>query len=239
MTRPSAKRKLKIPALLKDVLAATGCKMRADMCGECHECVSRCPASGLFGIDPRRLVTMALLGRDGEIVENPWIWCCTMCARCTATCPMGADIPALVMAARSRAPDIDKPEGVVRTCQMHLDTGNNTGIDPEGWLDTLAWMEEELREVPGFEDFKAPVDNRGARVYLNQNSKEPQSAPYDLWPLWKILYLAGESWTYGSKWWEATNYCMFLGDDQAWEKTIRRQVKEVHDLGCRVLANTE
>jgi hypothetical protein len=152
---------------------------------------------------------------------------------------MRADVPALVRAARGRLPENRRPEALARTCRMHVETGNNTGIDQAGWLETLEWMESELREEPGFGDFRVPVGVTGARVFLNQNSKEPQADPYGMWPLWKILHLAGESWTYPEANWEATNYCMFLGDDAGWEATLRRQVEEVHGLGCSVLANTE
>ncbi len=235
----SRRRRHSTPTGLAEVLRETGCRMRIDMCGECQECVGRCPSAGLSGGDPRRLVTLALLGRDEEVVAHPWLWNCTLCSRCVMACPMRADVPALVRAARGRLPEDRRPEALARTCRMHLDTGNNTGIDQAGWLETLEWMEAELREEPGFGDFRVPVGVKGARVFLNQNSKEPQADPYGMWPLWKILHLAGESWTYPRENWEATNYCMFLGDEAGWETTIRRQVEEVHRLGCAVLANTE
>mgnify|MGYP000946327820 CR=1 FL=1 len=58
-------------------------------------------------------------------------------------------------------------------------------------------------------------------------------------PLWKILHLAGADWTYGSKGWAAENYGIFLPDDAAWEKIVRKKTDVIEQLGSKVLLNTE
>jgi hypothetical protein len=58
-------------------------------------------------------------------------------------------------------------------------------------------------------------------------------------PLWKILHTVGADWTYGTKGWAAENYCMFLADDEAWERIVRIKAKAVDDLGCKYWVNTE
>ena len=45
-----------------------------DACVGCGLCASGCPASGLFGMDPRRFINMATLGMNEELSETPWIW---------------------------------------------------------------------------------------------------------------------------------------------------------------------
>ena len=45
--------------------------------------------------------------------------------------------------------------------------------------------------------------------------------PDELVPLWKILYLAGADWTYGSAGWAGENDCMFLAGNDSWEKVTR------------------
>jgi len=49
----------------------------------------------------------------------------------------------------------------------------------------------------------------------------------------------GADWTYGSKGWAGENYCMFLADDDSWEKIVRTSIDTAKELGCRVFLNTE
>jgi len=50
-----------------------------DACVGCGLCASGCPASGLFGMDPRRFINMAQLGLNEELDATPWVWTCTQC----------------------------------------------------------------------------------------------------------------------------------------------------------------
>ncbi len=92
---------------------------------------------------------------------------------------------------------------------------------------------------PEFADMQAPIDKEGAYFFLNQNSREPNTEPDEMVPLWKILHLAGADWTYGSKGWAAENYCLFLADDKCWEHVTRTSAKQADELGCKVFLNTE
>ena len=92
---------------------------------------------------------------------------------------------------------------------------------------------------PGFKDLQAPIDKQGADFFLNQNSREPVTEPDEMVPLWKILHLAGVDWTYGTKGWAAENYCMFMAEDETWERTGVIKAKQANDLGCKYWLNTE
>ena len=100
-------------------------------------------------------------------------------------------------------------------------------------------LEEYQEAQPEFAEMTADVNREGAYYFLNQNSREPVTEPDEMVPLWKILHLAGADWTYGTKGWAAENYCLFLADDENWEKIVRTKVKAVEDLGCKVWLNTE
>ena len=76
-------------------------------------------------------------------------------------------------------------------------------------------------------------------MVLNQNSREPAMEEDEMIPLWKILNRVGADWTYSDKGFAAENYCMFLADDDAWEKVVRLKAKTVDDLDCKVWLNTE
>ena len=100
-------------------------------------------------------------------------------------------------------------------------------------------LEEYQEAQPEFADMQAPIDKEGAEFFLNQNSREPVTEPDELVPLWKILHLAGADWTYGSAGWAGENYCMFLADNDSWEKVTRTTVNQANKLGVKTFLNTE
>ncbi len=213
-----------------------------DLCFTCGTCSSGCPATGIYDLDPRKFLRMVLLGMDEEVKKTPWVWACTMCQRCIYACPMKIDIPRLVYEVRKTWPRDERPKGIRGSCDMALrhDTCSAMGASEEDWRFVVEDVAEEVRETqPGFENLQAPIDKKGAEFFLNQNSREPVTEPDEMVPLWKILNIVGADWTYGSKGWAAENYCMFLADDENWEKILRTKVKAVEDLGCKIWLNTE
>jgi ferredoxin len=224
---------------VKALLPAGG---NLDLCLTCGACASGCPATGLHGMDPRKFLRMAALGLDEEITTTPWVWMCSMCQRCIYVCPMQIDIPALVYQARAAWPREKRPKGILGSCDMALrnESCSAMGASPEDFQFVVEDVVEEVRESqPGFEDLQAPIDKQGAHFFLNQNSREPVTEPDEMIPLWKILNHVGVDWTYGSKGWGGENYCMFLADDESWEKTVATSIGQAHALGCKVYLNTE
>jgi heterodisulfide reductase subunit C len=211
-------------------------------CLTCGACSAGCPAAGLEGMDPRKLLRMAALGMDEELHVTPWAWMCTMCQRCIYVCPMKIDIPQLVYNLRRTWPRDQRPKGILGSCDMALkhDTCSAMGTSEEDWRFVVEDVADEVREnQTAFATMAVPMDKEGATYFLNQNSREPVTEPDEMVPLWKILHLAGVDWTYSSKGWAAENYCMFLGDNDAWEHIVRTKAKAVDDLGCRYWLNTE
>jgi ferredoxin len=224
---------------VKEILPEGG---NLNLCLTCGACSSGCPATGLEGMDPRKFLRMAALGMDEEVLSTKWVWMCSMCTRCMYVCPMKINIPQLVFNARAEWPRDQRPKGILGSCDMALrnDTCSAMGATEEDFQFVVEDVLEEYQEAqPEFAEMQAPVNKKGATFFLNQNSREPVTEPDEMVPLWKILNLVGADWTYGTKGWAAENYCMFLGDDDAWKHIVEVKKKAVEDLGCKVWLNTE
>lgn len=223
---------------VRDILPEEG---HLNLCLTCGACSAGCPASGIEDMDPRKFLRMAALGMDEEVTSTPWVWCCTQCRRCIYACPMSIDIPKLVYQARAAWPREERPKGIRGSCDMALKTEGNSamGASSEDFKFVVEDVLEEVKEEQGMDNLIAPVDKKGAKYLVNQNSREPVTEAEELVPLWKVLNTVGADWTYGTVGWAAENYCMFLSDTEGWEKIVRNKVKAAEDLGVEVFLNTE
>jgi heterodisulfide reductase subunit C len=212
-----------------------------DLCLTCGTCTGGCPASAQFDMDPRKLVRMLAYGLDEEVKKTPWAWVCTMCARCYWSCPMKVDIPKLVYQMRKSWPRDKRPKGIRGSCDQHIRAGNAMGVPTDDFIWTVEDVAEEIRDTqPKFKDLRVTVDRKGARMAINQNSREPVTEPDELGPLWKILHLVGADWTYPSVMWAGENYCLFLADDEGWRYILEEFVQHIdNNLGCETVVNTE
>lgn len=201
-----------------------------DFCVTCGLCSGSCPASGIDGFDPRKLVRMVSLGLENEVIEARWPWICTMCAKCEHVCPMGIDIPGMVRSIRGLR-DREKVPGIVhKGLAMALETGNNLGLPQEDFVFILEDVGEEIAEEPGFEGFKVPVDKEGAFILTTIHNKLVNTHTEDLKHWWKIFYAAKEDWTVPSQNWEGTNWGLFTGDDDAMKIMVGRVAEQMEKL---------
>ena len=209
----------------------------ADLCLTCGTCAGGCPVTGVDGLDVRKVVRLALLGLDQEVIDSKFPWVCTLCGRCEHACPMKIDLLKLLRSARGMRAR-DKVPGVLhKGVEMCLKTGNNVGIPTEDFVFLLQDMSAELaEELPGFE---VPVDKKGAKYLFTINSKEPFAEPEDMMYWWRILYAANESWTTTSENWEGVNWGLFTGDDVSMKEIVGRIVKNYKELECEYLVLPE
>jgi len=165
---------------------------------------------------------------------------CTMCRRCTLTCPMGVDTGMIMRAARGMLTlDHMAPKGLQDTVDIHIMTGNNMGMDKDEIVDTAEWMEEELQKDIGDPTAKIPIDKEGAKHLWVLNPREVKFFPLLLQAQAKIFHAAGESFTLSSKYWDVTNYALFNGDDRDAATIAGFILEEADRLGCDTIICTE
>ncbi|QQG66104.1 4Fe-4S dicluster domain-containing protein [Desulfobulbus oligotrophicus] len=206
----------------------------ADLCVTCGSCAGACPISGIDDLDPRKIVRMAFLGLEAELIESDWPWKCSLCGKCEVVCPMNIEIVQLMRRIRAQR-DRDKvPAAVQKGVITCLEKGNNLGIPKEDFLILLKGLGKELAQTscPGF---VTPIDVRGARLLVTINSRIPFVEPDTLSWWWKILHAAGESWTISSEYWEGANWGIHASDYKAMRTIVKRIIDNVERLNCKAL----
>jgi heterodisulfide reductase subunit C len=186
--------------------------------------------SGVDGFDPRKVVRLAAMGLEHELVEARWPWVCTMCCKCEQACPMEVRIADVVRRIRSRR-DRDRVPGILhKGLQAALETGNNLRLPKDDFLFILEDVAGEIREEPGFEGLQVQVDQKGARILTTIHNKLVNTHTEDLKHWWKIFHAAGESWTVSSENWEGTSWGYFTGDDDAMKTMAGRILSQMEAL---------
>jgi heterodisulfide reductase subunit C len=176
---------------------------------------------------------MVALGQQDAVVEARWPWICTMCARCENVCPMVIDIPNVIRNVRSLR-DRDKVPGTLQKgVDMAMRTGNNLGLPKEDFIFIIEDVAAELTQEPGFEDFKVPIDKKGARLLSTIHNKLVNTHTEDLKHWWKIFHAAGEDWTIPSDYWEGCSWGYFTGDDGAVKTMVDRIAANLEKLAIK------
>ncbi len=201
-----------------------------DLCLTCAICSGACPVAGVDDFDPRKMVRMVSLGMADRVADSRWPWICTMCGKCEQICPMGIDIADMTRRIRSLR-DGDKVPGILyKGLKAALETGNNLSLPKEDFIFILEDVAEEIAEEQGFEEFKVPIDKKGARLLTTIHNKLVNTHTEDLKPWWRIFHAAREDWTVASDNWEGTNWGYFTGDDQAMKTMAGRIVENMRRL---------
>ncbi|MGL1861676.1 MAG: (Fe-S)-binding protein [Pseudodesulfovibrio sp.] len=203
-------------------------------CLVCGSCSNGCPttgAPGLDGWDARKVMRMLANGLIDEVVASNFPWLCTGCGRCTSTCPGGIDITALMGHLKKLRPREDIPGTLHKGMLNNLETGNNMGIPKKDYLEGMAELGQELaEECPGF---YVPINKHDADILFFPNSKEVYGDYEDQFWWWKIFYAAKENWTVPGDNWEAVDWALFTGNDEANEELARRKVAYMKEFAIK------
>ena len=201
-----------------------------DFCVTCGICAGSCPASGVDGFDPRKIIRMVSLGMSEALIESRWPWICTMCGKCENVCPMNVDIADVVRNIRALRDRSQVPGILHKGLEAALETGNNLRLPKEDYIFILEDVAEEIAEEPGFKGFQVPIDKKGANILTTIHNKLVNTHTEDLKHWWRIFHAAGEDWTVPSENWEGTSWGYFTGDDEAVKVMAGRIIEQMEKL---------
>ncbi len=142
---------------------------------------------------------------------------CTVCGRCSLICPMGIDIASLVSQARHgmfKAGLI--PHELHAVAERAEVDGSPLGVTPQVFEDRLEWMEDE-------HEVDINIDEDEADVLVVMSSIEIQKYPDAMAATAKILNATGESWTFRTDGFEATNFGLLSGNLD-WQRDISMRI---------------
>ena len=140
---------------------------------------------------------------------------CSLCGRCTLNCTMGIGIHQVIRRGRTALAAAGLvPSSLQSTVDKARETGNNMGISREEWLETIAWLTEELQNETGDASAELPLDKSDVDYLYAINPREAKFYPLSLLAAGKIFYAAGLRWTFASDNYDITNYGLFSGDDE-------------------------
>ncbi len=153
-------------------------------------------------------------GRVAEWIDSLY-GRCSLCGRCTLNCTMGIGIHQVIRRGRTALAAAGLvPSSLQSTVDKAKETGNNMGISREEWLETIAWLSEELQGETGDPSAELPLDRTDVDYLYAINPREAKFYPLSLLAAGKIFYAAGLSWTFASDNYDVTNYGLFSGDDE-------------------------
>ncbi|MGO9085745.1 MAG: (Fe-S)-binding protein [Terriglobales bacterium] len=234
-----------------------------DHCARCQTCVESCPVYTASGHDEvyrptfrsevfRRIVKKygtrkgrmlaKLKGEDVELNATTIVrllelaYRCTLCRRCTQSCPMGVDNALLTREIRklfSMELGIAPREIHEKGSVVQLRTGSSTGMNARAVKDNIEFLDEEIREQTGL-DIHTPWDQPGADILLIHNAGEILSWPENPMAFAIILEAAGLSWTMSSEiaGYDSVNYGLWY-DDAQFARVAIRQMEAARKLGVK------
>jgi Fe-S oxidoreductase/CheY-like chemotaxis protein len=165
---------------------------------------------------------------------------CTNCRRCSINCPMGVDFATFNRMVRGLLVSVGiMPEGVAVVSKDQWEIGNQMGVLPEDYVDTIEWMSEEMQSDLDDESAVIPIDKMDADVVYTINPREVKYDPRTISDAGKIFHMAGENYTMPSEGWDMTNFGLFSGDDELGGAVARRVYEKARELRGKKIVISE
>lgn len=160
---------------------------------------------------------------------------CSECRRCSVYCPYGIDTAEISMAGREVLDAVGYGAKYSNEIigKVHR-IGNNLGLPGPALADTLAGLEEDVKEETSA-DVRFPLDEHGAEVLLVTPSADFFAEPHvdSLIGYAKVFHQAGIRWTLSSHASEAGNFGLFIGNYEQMRKIALRIREAALELGVK------
>ena len=158
---------------------------------------------------------------------------CTVCGRCSLICPVGIDIATLVSMARHGMYKAGLvPHELHAVAERAEVDGSPLGITPKLFEQRIEWMADE-------HEVDINLDQEKADVLAVMSSIEIQKYPDAMAATAKILNAAGESWTFRSDGFEATNFGLLSGNLELQKKNSLRVIETAIKVGAKLVVLPE
>ena len=181
------------------------------------------PLYRLFGL--KKKVTVEQLEEWQHLLYDS----CTVCGRCSLICPVGIDIATLVSMARHGMYKAGLvPHELHAVAERAEVDGSPLGITPKLFEQRLEWMEDE-------HEVDINVDQEKADVLAVMSSIEIQKYPDAMAATAKILNAMGESWTFRTDGFEATNFGLLSGNLELQRKNSMRVIETAIKVGAKLV----
>jgi Fe-S oxidoreductase len=168
-----------------------------------------------------------------EMAES--FWNCTACRRCVNDCPVGIDHGLITHLGRYILSEIGMaPRALVVSTREQLEgaSGNTSAIPLPALMDTLEFLAEEMQEDKGVE-INFPVDVEGAEYVFYAAVSDYMMEADTLMGIAAVFAATGDSWTIGTKNYDAINYGLFYSD-----RILERVVKKIDEETKRLNGKT-
>ncbi len=174
-------------------------------------------------------VTAAELKEWEELVYDS----CTMCGRCSMTCPVGNDITYMLRKMREGMVAAGfTPEGLRSATERAINIGSPMGVK-------LPALKNQIKHVEADTGLKIPMDVEGAEYMALLSSMEIMNFPEYIGAIAKIFHNADISWTIASDAFEATNSGIQIGSSDLAAELVERVVTAAARLNVAYVISPE
>ncbi len=164
---------------------------------------------------------------------------CSLCGRCSLSCPMGLSTKKNMYAARDMFSSIGElPSGLDEPVETAIRTGNYIGMSTEDFVENIEWTGEEFADEMEIEEFTVPIDKEGAERLYIPHPLEVRDYPLLLMATMKILHAADEDYTFSSHCFDVSNYAYYQGNRENTAKIAKRMLDAREKIQARSILLT-
>ena len=175
---------------------------------------------------------------DAELFSERMYECLT-CRRCAVYCPVGIDHSVITRVGRTLVDYMGlTPAALAQGTDNSFETGNLEGASAEAMIDSVQFLEEELKEETGL-DIPIPIDKEGTDIYFVPPSGDVLVYAENLMGMAKVFYAAGADWTMSSRAFDGANFGFTTGNNFSMRFEAKHYIDEAEKIGCKTMVMGE